>query len=485
MNLRPKVVGYFGSGMPVIKNCPPLLGEQILAACSLPNPDYERIAKYSAYGPPKWMPKTLEFAHCEGDDVYFPRGFSSSFLNKEALDDWNRIKWVDLTRKVPVTFPKVTDAINANQKAIVAALTRSLKLNTRPFGNFLFIVPTSGGKSLAQIKCAQVLGQRTLVLCGSNLVRKAWVDDIVRFTKTERRDIGLIQQSTWRIGEVFTLGMVATIIRRTQGWDELFNEFGTIIFDEVDSLVSGQIREFTLRCGSPYMIGATATDRPSTYVANRPLDLMFGPPLLRKYQTTKATETMLPVAKAIVIKTSYTPTLLPPNVGWHEFIEELALDEDRNQLICDNVLSDWQQGYCPLVVTQSVSHANLLQSMLSDLIPDCNLITGVHDRKANERLVDMILSTDVRCLVATQQCVTRGANINPLDRIHITTPIRSQRVLEQLVGRIRRTHPSKDDAQIRYYLDVNSGLLQNVFKASAYRVFCKLNLVKTKAITFV
>jgi superfamily II DNA or RNA helicase len=167
------------------------------------------------------------------------------------------------------------------------------------------------------------------------------------------------------------------------------------------------------------------------------------------------------------------------NLDYNDLLENLHTDQDRNQVIVNEVKRDWLAGRCCLVTTTRRAHVELLVEMLEDAgIDDVNRITG--DTNANkdysDQLLKLLFSGKTRCIVATVQAVKRGANLNPIDRLHLTTPLKKKDDLEQLIGRIRRKHSSKSDCELVYYIDHLCGYLRNIFNKEARSVFRKLKV---------
>ena len=84
-------------------------------------------------------------------------------------------------------------------------------------------------------------------------------------------------------------------------------------------------------------------------------------------------------------------------------------------------------------------------------------------------------------IVVTFDLLGEGFDVDILNRGFISTPFRSERKAEQLVGRIQRTAAGKTDAIIYDYVDVNIGVLKNQFFANSdkecrYRVYERLGM---------
>ncbi len=461
-----------------IHRCPQPLREELLRMHTHPNPAYETALRFSPWGAPARIPQFLEFAFEDGGDLYVPRGTAAHRLSPDSKAQWDQLRWRNLRVSVPASFPETQTQPNKEQRLLLRSFEESLDDRSRPFGNFLFVAPTSAGKTFLQAMTAARSGQRTLVLCLTNLIRKAWLDDLYKLYGLGAKDIGLIQQGTWRIGECFTLASVSTIGRRKARWGELYQQFGAVVLDEADTCTSPTIFEFVRRCPAQFVIGATATDRMEDK-ANIYLDALFGAAVRRVVSKQTDTESSYALRGVDMIPTAFTFDYDPANLDWHELSEALSADEERNQLIARHAYRQWKAGRSLLVVTKRVAHAHLLKDVLLEAgIEDANLLTGEtnSDRRYTELLVKGVVSRRIRCVVATAQAIKRGANLNSLDRLHLAMPLASQRDLEQLIGRIRRRGTGKVDCRLTYYLDTQVRYLHRLYKNQAMSVFRKLKV---------
>lgn len=459
-----------------IPDCPEPLREELFRLHTHKNPAYETVARFSPWGPPKNVPKVLEFAVETQDSLLVPRGTPTHRLSSAARTQWDRLRWQSVQVSAPARFPLPLLKPNSEQRLLLASFEESREDRTRPFGNYLFVAPTSAGKTVLQALAARETGQRTLVLCLTNLIKKAWLDDLYALYGLSQKDIGLIQQDTWRIGEQFTLASVATIGRREERWAELFQQFGCVVLDEADTCTSPTVFKFMRNCPARFLVGATATDRLDEG-ANVWLDALFGPAVRRVLSKQKDTESSYSLRGVDVIPTAFQYEYDPANLDWNDLSDMLSVDEDRNQLIAHHAYRQWKAGRSLLVVTKRVAHAGLLLDVLKEAgIEDANLLTGEtnSDRRYSELLVKGVIDRSIRCVVATAQAVKRGANLNALDRLHLAMPLASERDLEQLIGRIRRRGSGKVDCRMTYYLDSQVRYLHNLYKRKAMAVFRKL-----------
>lgn len=285
--------------------------------------------------------------------------------------------------------------------------------------------------------------------------------------------MGLIQQSTWKIGAHFTLASIATLQRRKNRWKELFRSFGNIVLDEAHSITEPRLQEFFKAATTKYLLGATATpDHEDS--SNHTLYTLLGKPVKRiKSRGNIDTETSMALRRARVVKTKFTYDYDPNNLDVHDLALTLAADEERNALIVENAYKDWKEGHSVVIAVKRVPHIHVLHEMLLERgVRDANVLYG--DTNAKKRytdtLIKALLTRKVRMLVANAQSIKLGGNINPLNRMHLAWPVRKLD-LEQLIGRLRRRDPHKRDSELVYYLDEKVRYLRNKFITKAIPVF--------------
>lgn len=460
-----------------IKNAPERLRKQILTAFRYPNPAYVSALKFSPYGyvSPTISPE-ITLATEEGSRLCLPRGIDiERKLSTKAQALFKRVRWTDNRIAAPVSFPQLQIALNKQQKFILRAFNKDREEREK-FGTFLYVMPTSTGKTIMLAQAAKLLGQRTLVLFNTTQIRKAWYHGLEQAYGLVKSDLGLIQQSTWRIGDSYTLGSIQTIARRKQNWDELFKEFGTLIVDEADLVTAPSYWQFVLSCPAKYILGSTATDKPEGMKEHIYLRACFGETRKRVMATHRDTDTSMGLQKVRTITTQFA--YKKDHIDWHDLTEHLMSSERRNALIVKQVQKDIAKGLPCLVVTKRLAHVELLYDMLKERGVKANRLTGETntDTVYTEKLIENILNGKVTCVVATIPAIMRGANLNPLAVLHIAIPAAKKNVIEQLVGRIRRKAKGKKRCICTYYLDVNCSYLFNLYKRIAVPTFRRLKV---------
>lgn len=445
------------------------------------NPQYAQVMRYSPYAYTK-VPEFISLLKMQRGNLILPRGVDLKRAPKAFRRMMLEGRFEDNRHSVKAKFPRRLLTLNDEQEHLLGYAQRARKMNKRPTGTFLIVASTSTGKTILQAVMAEELGQRTLVLCKTNLIRSAWQADLEKLYGLPRKEIGLIQQKTFRIGDQFTLSSLATLHRRKERWDEIFSHFGTVILDEVHLLPEDSVMAFVSACPCKFLIGATATIRKSDEKKRRIVYNHFGEPLTELEAVISETATSLPIADVKEVSTNFDPPIGKLDFDYMRLVDLMIGDDNRNALIAKHAYQDWAAGHCVLVTTNRVAHAQLLAAELEELgIPDVNVLTGSSGSATQYRiLVDALLAGHVRCLVATDQLISVGANLPPIDRLHVAIPIADADKFKQLLGRIRRKSPKtgKVDAKVCYYIDKQCQYLYGLFKRTALGVFQEMRVGK-------
>ena len=133
----------------------------------------------------------------------------------------------------------------------------------------------------------------------------------------------------------------------------------------------------------------------------------------------------------------------------------LANDEERNDLIVDDVLSALGNGRSPIVLTERKEHALHLAERLSRSALNVLVLHGGLGQKARRELanrLETIADAQERVLIATGRYVGEGFDDARLDTLFLTMPISWRGTLAQYAGRLHRIHPNKREVIVYDYV---------------------------------
>jgi superfamily II DNA or RNA helicase len=151
----------------------------------------------------------------------------------------------------------------------------------------------------------------------------------------------------------------------------------------------------------------------------------------------------------------------------------LALDEARNALIFDDVLTALEAGRCPLVLTERRDHLEMLQTRFRKFTKNLVVLRGA--MKTSERLAAAATlkssSSEERLILATGRYLGEGFDDSRLDTLFLTMPISWRGTLAQYVGRLHRDYERKLEVIVYDYVDTAVPILARMAarRRSGYR----------------
>jgi superfamily II DNA or RNA helicase len=124
--------------------------------------------------------------------------------------------------------------------------------------------------------------------------------------------------------------------------------------------------------------------------------------------------------------------------SWNTILSRLTSNSKRNELICERVTKEADDGRSVLVLTDRVWHAKYLARELRAMgYEAAPFFGGNRDNKGNKAALK---SGELQILVAVSKMTQKGFNIPILSSLHITCPMNNPPNLKQRVGRIRRVY---------------------------------------------
>jgi len=171
----------------------------------------------------------------------------------------------------------------------------------------------------------------------------------------------------------------------------------------------------------------------------------------------------------IVRPTGFRP-LRPANpdvrAQFHELYEELIADEERNRLICQEVVQALRDGRSPLVLTERNAHLDSLANQLAPEVQHLVVLRGGMRKKELEAVharLAAIPAGEARVLLATGRYVGEGFDDPRLDTLFLTLPVSWHGTIAQYVGRLHRLYDGKREVRVYDYADLNVPMLARMF----------------------
>lgn len=306
--------------------------------------------------------------------------------------------------------------------------------------NVLAYAPTGSGKTVAALRVAAKLGQRTLVLVHTNQLKEQWISEIQDKLGVSREHIGVIQQDKCEIeGKYIVVGLLQTLARREFS-DEIYNSFGTVIVDECHKLSTEFFASVVPAFNARYKIGLTATPRRSD---GSDVVLYAHLGQIRVHAETE----VMPVK--VLVKNYYAKRKLWGNDS-RQRLMALSRDPDRNDLIIAYLKAMYDGNRNILIVSHAVKHLEdliVLAKRAGIPTEDIGQFTATRNvqSKTKEGKATRVKRTSTKAeldeaktkkiIFATYNIIKEGIDIPRLDAGIDATP---DWKATQLLGRIRR-----------------------------------------------
>jgi superfamily II DNA or RNA helicase len=137
-------------------------------------------------------------------------------------------------------------------------------------------------------------------------------------------------------------------------------------------------------------------------------------------------------------------------------ITDLAEDETRNQLICENV-KQYPDKMCVLLCLRIFQVENLSEQLGDEAV----MLTSKMKKKDRAEVMRQLLAGEKRIIVSTFALFSTGIDIPKLEVLFLCAPMRSEVKLRQSAGRLMRKAEGKTSAEMIDFVDSKVGLLAN------------------------
>lgn len=385
------------------------------------------------------------------DSILVPRGMRQWILN--------------LCREMGVDV-KVAD----NRKVFDFIDINSSKIKFRPYQSKaivdlvggpegVLVAPAGSGKTIVGLSTIAMVGQPTLWLTHTGPLAAQAAERAETFLPNIGK-IGLIGKGKWEKGDVLTIGMVQTLVRNLDELYKMQNDFGLLILDEAHHCPARTFLDVVCQFNPYYMYGLTATPRRRDKLEA----LMFHALGMRKIvipieEVSSYGGIMVPT---VIFRPIHSPIIEDNDI--QKILKKYVVESrGRNRIIVEDVLKEARRGKYCIVVSDRRKHCETLYKAISRHWNKSGIATGKYTKKYVLEQVKAFNDEEITVLVTTSSLLGEGFDVPFLDRAFITMPFRSETKTEQIIGRIQRSHPGKEDAVVYDYVDVNIGILMNQF----------------------
>ncbi|MBN2595140.1 MAG: DEAD/DEAH box helicase family protein [Sedimentisphaerales bacterium] len=325
---------------------------------------------------------------------------------------------------------------------------------------------TAFGKTVIAAWLIAQRGVNTLVLVHRRQLLEQWIDRLSIFLHLPKKAIGCIGGGRNKPNGTLDVAIIQNLIRKGVVKD-CVADYGHIVADECQHLSASSFEQVVRRAKAKYVTGLSATVTRKD--GHHPIIFMqCGPIRYRVDAKSQATER--PFSHTVHVRpTSFQPVQpADPDkrLQFQVLYGELIVDDERNDLICADVVHAVRDGRCPLVLTECKEHLKTLSLRLEAKIRHVIVLSGgMGTKRMREASLRMssIRVNEPRVILATGRYIGEGFDDPRLDTLFVTLPVSWRGTIAQYVGRLHRLNEGKREVRVYDYADLNVPMLSRMF----------------------
>ena len=423
---------------------PPALVNRLIRLAAFQNPAFysAQAMRRSTFG----IPRIVACAELLSHHIALPRGCREALeglledlgIGVHLRDERNA------GRRVETAFlGDLTPEQNAAAAAVLAHETGVLAATT------------AFGKTVVAAAVIAARGTNTLVLVHRRQLMEQWIARLAAFLDLPASAIGQIGGGKRNPTGIVDVGVIQGLVRKGEV-DDIVADYGHLVVDECHHLSAVSFEAVACRARARFVLGLSATVTRKD--GHHPIVFMQCGPV-RYRASAKAQARQRPFEHRAVLRP--TAFRMPVEAdGEHPPIQRvyaaLAADEERNDLIFNDVLQALEAGRSPILLTERKDHAQYFADRLARFARNVLLLRGgmgiKQRREVMQRLKD-VSENEERVLIATGRYVGEGFDDARLDTLFLAMPVSWKGILAQYVGRLHRLHPVKREVRVYDYVD--------------------------------
>ena len=416
------------------------------------NPTWDKLMKLGKEDTIRYkhVPEKLYLYANKGRSIVLPFGCLYGI--------WNFIKDLNITLDFNVSGPlsiqncQLPIELYDYQKRAVDAMVSAK-------GGIL-MAPCSAGKTIMGIEIIHRLNKKFLWLTHTKDLMNQALEDMHELFPT--LDVGLITEGKVDIGKDGAIATVQTLVNIDP--DLYADQFCVVVVDEVHHCVGGptiskMFSKVIEKIPARYKYGLTATPERSDTMIKSMYTLIgmsksgeFEPAYQIDRKEIKSIESEH-LKFDIDLNYGYDILNADGTLDYNTLIDYLSDNEERNDIILDNIEKMNSENRKQIVLCHRVRHCEYLYNKLLERGLNAKMVVGKVNNKKRKEILEN--SDNWEIMVATYSLLKEGVSIKALDTLHFTTPQKNKSLIVQCAGRIERYMEGKNQPLIFDYVDVN------------------------------
>jgi superfamily II DNA or RNA helicase len=365
--------------------------------------------------------------------LILPRGLKDKivdFFNVNAVE----FSFIDKRNFKEIKTKKVTFTLRPEQNDAIKEIKKS------DFS--ICVAPPGFGKTLLGAKIFEIRACTTLIVVNKNMLLNQWIERFVDYFGYTKKDIGYLGKGHNKLNGCIDVGTMQSL----KNDPDVINNYSFVIVDECHHIPAITFEQIVKNFKGKYLLGLSAT--PNRKDELQPILYQQLGDISYEYKKKKTHTNKLQI-----IKTNFESSA----DNYATIINELCLDENRNNLIIDAIKTNIQRKI--LVLTDRIEHINVLESLFQQEKFDYISVHGSLNKK--EQVENMNLVKSKSLIIATTSYFGEGIDFPHLNTIMFVTPISYYGRLVQYLGRIGR---GNQECLAIDFLDSKNAMLNSAYK---------------------
>ena len=306
----------------------------------------------------------------------------------------------------------------------------------------------------------------TLIIVHRKQLQEQWVERLLTFLDLPRSAIGRIGGGRRKPTGLIDVAVIQSLIRKNVV-DDVVSQYGHVIVDECHHVPAHSFEAVMRQAKARCITGLSATVMRKD--GRHPMITMCCGPIRYRVNAKEQAAGRPFEHKVFVRATAFCPEKTMNQdlrLQFQDLYGELITNENRNQLICDDVIQAVQQGRSPVILTERNEHLDYLSQKIAAKVQHVIILRGGMSTKAlNQAIIQLNMTPldEGRVLLATGRFIGEGFDDARLDTLFLTLPVSWRGTIAQYVGRLHRLHDLKKEVQVYDYADLAVPMLERMF----------------------
>lgn len=315
-----------------------------------------------------------------------------------------------------------------------------------------------GGKTISALGLIADLKISTLILVHEHRLRTQWEKELKQ-RLTGDFTLGRYDGDKKVDGDI-CIALIQSVHTALEEDFSFFDKFGMVIIDECHRLPALMYTRAINGCPAQYRIGLTGTVKRQDQKHFLLFDIIGERLISIKPQHLKHRITNF---EPIYVNTNitfeapgtrrYVNGSMKNVVDYVKLLTLLTENEERNELILNNVETNLKDQRIHLVLSDRVNHCKYLYDKLVEKGYKVILLIG--ETRTKTKWDEIREDTSINVIVAQSSIAAEGLDFPELTDLHLPCPSSNLPKLEQKIGRIRRLVEGKQQPRVWDYIDNN------------------------------